>query len=143
MGRNVSNPKGYSWFGNFYSRAPSGAQRGKFVIFVQQKQFLLTRPEWGATSIMGFSQKHYTFLLTRPEWGATSDIRFYFICCPISTHAPRVGRNVGGQRSPETYLYFYSRAPSGAQHMRLYISLNRLHFYSRAPSGAQRKTESS
>ena len=55
----------------------------------------------------------------------------------ISTHAPRVGRNLKRIIDVANERYFYSRAPSGAQ---LSVELNSVwavNFYSRAPSGAQ------
>ena len=57
----------------------------------------------------------------------------------ISTHAPRVGRNIFVQQKQTRSRHFYSRAPSGAQPSGSKVLTDLIgHFYSRAPSGAQR-----
>ena len=97
VGRNMRRRKNCSALYNFYSRAPSGAQPAAAVISVMPLSFLLTRPEWGATSNLFLDMRmvhfysrapsgaqQYTdyisspeirFLLTRPEWGATPSVK--------------------------------------------------------------------
>ena len=101
------------------------------------------------------------FLLTRPEWGATC---FGFPVVRrkvISTHTPRVGRNLQQAIIAHITTDFYSHAPSGAQrisamqrrkslristhtprvgrnYVQPYIYTQYIYnFYSHAPSGAQ------
>ncbi len=93
VGRNAFVAYVFAAVMNFYSHAPSGAQRIMLLLIFLLIGFLLTRPEWGATSIRTVDDSITKFLLTRPEWGATVTHHAFEKAQKISTHTPRVGRN--------------------------------------------------
>ena len=68
-----------------------------FTLFaiVQYSVFQPTRPVWGATKILSQSAKDGgLFQPTRPVWGATRNQRDGGLATLVSTHAPRVGRDL-------------------------------------------------
>ena len=78
-------------------------------------EFLLTRPEWGATKNSAPRFAERSFLLTRPEWGATKNDVAKTRAVRISTHAPRVGRNcMPGMCRPKPQKFLLTRPEWGA-----------------------------
>ena len=100
---------------NFNSRAPRGARLVSNRAFLPTARFQLTRPARGATAQASTPSGFAAFQLTRPARGATGTFPKLRDAHPISTHAPRAGRD------PRTHLlvsarsYFNSRAPRGAR----------------------------
>ena len=83
---------------DFNPRAPCGARRWMKTSDGGMHIFQSTRPVWGATTRALIVTPRWLFQSTRPVWGATgkrrSDCKVNF----ISIHAPRVGRDLFGDR---------------------------------------------
>ena len=80
------------------------------------------------------------FQSTRPVWGATLFMVAASVLCPISIHAPRVGRDDSINLNVQVTANFNPRAPCGARQHRLFrVAVLIKHFNPRAPCGARRK----
>ena len=78
------------------------------------------------------------FQSTRPVWGATSLYTASWMGIAISIHAPRVGRDEGGETAALFYLNFNPRAPCGARRpFAVSWTSQTADFNPRAPCGAR------
>jgi len=78
------------------------------------EKFQFTRPAWGATSRFSASHLSGAFQFTRPAWGATRKGCRRCRRCPVSIHAPRVGRDVRRCRSSGGRMFQFTRPAWGA-----------------------------